>query len=1095
MRPFVLAVVVSTALSLSAGPPASAAPPPPPAAVPSVTLLTGDVVRFPAGLDGPVDVQPGPGRTGLMISTSRQGQHLYVVPSDAQHLLQSGKLDRRLFDVAELLRSGYEDGKSSELALIVEQPSGRASSLLRTRRSLGVFGAVTASVRKEQATTAWASIRAGAGRKIWLDGKSRVQLDQSVPRIGAPEVWNAGWTGAGAKVAVLDTGIDDQHPDLVGQVVGSRNFTAEEPGDLHGHGTHVAATIASRDATFRGVAPDAKLLAGKVCDSRGECLDSDVLAGMRWAAVENDADVVNLSLGYPNEEGLDLLERGVEELTEQTGTLFVVAAGNKPFGCLGPLAGVSSPASADSALAVGAVDKQDQLADFSCTGPRRGDRAIKPDLTAPGVEIVAAAAGTDGERVTASGTSMAAPHVAGAAAILAGQHPDWSADALKAALMGAAEAAPAPTVFEQGTGRVDVARAVKQSVVVSVGSVSFATQRYPHADDRADSKTVTYRNDGGSDVELSLDLRVRGPNGAPAPAGAMRVDSRTVRVPANGTATVTLTSDTSHEGPDGLYAGLLVASAPGVSVSTAVGVEKELESYDLTVRHVDRFGHAPGGVITTTVFGLDQEVGDVLFRPTSTVRLPKGRYGVSSSFDQPHPDPQVDAPFAILAQPELVLNRDLTIVLDGAKAKPIRVSVPTSSALPIQPRIDFAWAQGASRGYIMLGTSGFGGFTTAGLGRRLPGEFASLISVEYCEADRFDCLPDSPYRYQLAWPEKGRLSTGLDERLTARDLATVTTSYDGTGERAVYFGEGDAATYAMADRSTPQLARAFLHFTELPDELTVYYQPRGIRWQRQFREIEEGGEDGVVTRTEFGTSPRTFRLGTTTSERWNTAPFGPGFPALDSRPFDPEPKPWAARTGDRLSVGLPLFTDANGRAGWFRTDTARTELFRNGTRVAASELAGAVDADVPGGAASYRLEAEADTTSLGTFSTRVQAAWTFRSQRAKKPTALPLAAVRFHPVVDHEGRAKPGQAVVPVSVQRQPGSEPWLVERLAVDVSYDDGKTWERGSLRRKGHDKWELTVRPPAGATYVSLRAKAGGTGGNGVEQTIVRAYGVAAS
>src|SRR5690606_24102385 len=107
-------------------------------------------------------------------------------------------------------------------------------------------------------------------------------------------------------------------------------------------------------------------------------------------------------------------------------------------------------------------------------GPRVGDGAIKPDVTAPGVDIAAAQAdGTQlGEPagdgyVTASGTSMASPHVAGAAALLAQQHTDWDADELKAALMGSAQAHDELTVFEQGAGRIDVPAALGQSVLAS----------------------------------------------------------------------------------------------------------------------------------------------------------------------------------------------------------------------------------------------------------------------------------------------------------------------------------------------------------------------------------------------------------------------------------------------------------------------------------------------------------------------------------------------------------------------------------------------------------------------------------------------------
>ncbi|WP_231648290.1 S8 family serine peptidase [Saccharothrix sp. NRRL B-16348] len=252
-------------------------------------------------------------------------------------------------------------------------------------------------------------------KKVWLDGIRKPSLDRSVAQIGAPTAWQAGYTGQGVKVAVLDSGVDQTHPDLAGQEVAERNFTDDpDTTDRVGHGTHVAATIASAGEKYRGVAPDARILDGKVCSL--DCSESWILAGMQWA-VDQGADVINVSLGGTDTPGLDPLEEAVNTLSAQSGTLFVIAAGNS-----GRPGTVGSPGSADAALTVGAVDRQDGIAEFSSRGPRLGDGAVKPDITAPGVDIVAAKAATgsigvpvgDGH-VAVSGTSMASPHVAGAA--------------------------------------------------------------------------------------------------------------------------------------------------------------------------------------------------------------------------------------------------------------------------------------------------------------------------------------------------------------------------------------------------------------------------------------------------------------------------------------------------------------------------------------------------------------------------------------------------------------------------------------------------------------------------------------------------------
>ena len=146
---------------------------------------------------------------------------------------------------------------------------------------------------------------------------------------------------------------------------------------------------------------------------------------MEWAATR--ADVINMSLGGSDpDDGNDPLSLAVDALSKQTGALFVIAAGNSG-------GAISSPGSAASALTVGAVDRNDKLADFSSRGPLVTSNVAKPELVAPGVDIVAArAAGTnlqdpiDRHYEAISGTSMASPHVAGAAALLVQRHPDWT---------------------------------------------------------------------------------------------------------------------------------------------------------------------------------------------------------------------------------------------------------------------------------------------------------------------------------------------------------------------------------------------------------------------------------------------------------------------------------------------------------------------------------------------------------------------------------------------------------------------------------------------------------------------------------------------
>ncbi len=461
-----------------------------------VTLITGDRVTLQG--DRPATIVPGKGRKHVkFIQRKEVNGDLTVLPLDAEAAVRSDELDARLFNVTQLLKNGYGDKSRPDIPLIVSGSVALRSGADRARSLPSVGGtAVRVSKKTPYWTGARTALRAKGKQWIRLDGPVRAFLDKSVPQIGAPEAWKDGLTGKGTEVAVLDTGIDTTHDDLKDAVVAAKDFTESASGttDKFGHGTHVASIVTGEDDVYRGVAPDAKLLNGKVLNDEGGGYESGIIAGMEWAA-NSGAEVINMSLGsdWPS-DGTDVLSQAVDRLTAETGTLFVLSAGNS-----GGTPG--SPASADSGLTVGAVDHNENLAEFSSRGPRWLDDAIKPDITAPGVDIVAAKAkdsylaayypNIGPDHLQLSGTSMAAPHTAGAAAILAQQHPEWKAGELKAALMGTAKANPKLSVFEQGAGRVDVAAVVKSTVRASVGSISNGIVRWPHNDDKPISREVT----------------------------------------------------------------------------------------------------------------------------------------------------------------------------------------------------------------------------------------------------------------------------------------------------------------------------------------------------------------------------------------------------------------------------------------------------------------------------------------------------------------------------------------------------------------------------------------------------------------------------
>ncbi|MFB9200010.1 S8 family serine peptidase [Nonomuraea spiralis] len=1035
----------------------------------TVTLISGDRVTV-TGQRGAV-IEAGEGRKGVTFTTDESGGRLRVVPSDAMPLLNAGRLDSRLFDVTTLLEYGYDD-RRRDLPLVVTgaaQPRTLAGASNGT--ALTAVGGFAVREERARASRFWKDLTggqekaaaggagllrdAGGKAKVWLDGLREVSLDTSVPQIGAPAAWARGFTGEGVKVAVLDTGVDATHPDLAGKVSGRKDFTDEpDERDLVGHGTHVASTIAGSGAAsggrYRGVAAGVTLLDGRVCASRF-CSDSAILAGMQWAA-EQGARVVNMSLGRPDTPEQDPLEQAVEALSDQYGTLFVTAAGNE-----GLERGVTSPATADAALAVGAVDKSDRLAAFSNTGPRPGDGGLKPDITAPGVDITAArgkdSPGT-GSYVAKSGTSMATPHVTGTAALLAGQHPEWKGDRLKAALMASAEPQPEIGVFAQGAGRVNADRATAQAVTVQPPGLGFGVQAWPHDDDRPVVRKLVYRNDLTTPVTLTLQAR----------AGAVfTVSPSTLTVPAGGQAEATVTADTRADVADGLVSGYVLATGPGgVSVSTPVGVEKEVESYDLTVRHTNRVGIATGD-FEMSIKRLDAEqLPIVVFGGQSdfTTRLPKGKWQVDTVVLD-------DAGLTLLVQPELVLDRARTVEADARLGRALAVKPPRADAMPVSAQVVYQWqaADGpAARGWI---GDGFDRHFTAQLG---PARDYDGLLTEV--AGEWTAGTDV---YRAAWFQPGRMVTGFERSVDPKKMATV---------RMDYASHLPGAEAAVAGQAWPRNATipSYLVATSFttPSVRTVHLNTDGgVRWQNL---LWEYGSDGRVNQFESGFTR--YRAGQVATEWWNRGVFGPSLPSGDQRGDS------VSRTGDVISADLWMFGDGRGSLGYSSRAGEHTALYRDGVLVgeAPSLTAGF---SVPAGRAEYRLVAEAERGAPATLSTRVSAAWTFRSDTTDALARLPVSVVSFAPELDARNTAPAGRSfTVPVSVRPLPGSAAGRTRDLSVEVSYDDGATWAKAQVRHS-----EVVLRHPDGDGFVSLRAKSIDVSGNVVEQTVIRAYRIASA
>ncbi|RIQ12955.1 S8 family serine peptidase [Jiangella rhizosphaerae] len=762
-----------------------------------VTLLTGDVVILHVAPDGRQAAWAESTPSGRAPAFVERDGHVLALPDQAVPYVQDGVLDERLFDLTYLAESGYHDLARDDLPLLVSAPDGpgirsvpEAPSGTRAERSLPSIGALAVTAAKDELGSVWDDVRAGTIGRVWLNGRVEATLAESVPQIGAPEAWEQGLDGTGSTVAVLDTGWDPAHPDLAGQVAGARNFTedADPEGqvavDRQGHGTHVAATVAGTGAasggTHPGVAPGADLLIGKVLGDDGSGYEDWIIAGMEWAVAQG-ADVVSMSLGTDwASDGTDPMSLAVDRLSAESDTLFVIAAGNT-----GPFEGtVGSPGAATSALTVGAVDKQDRPAAFSSRGPRIGDGAVKPEVVAPGVGIVAArAAGTslgsllDEHYTSLNGTSMATPHVAGAAAILAQQHPDWDDEQLKQRLITSSTPLDEPVSF-QGAGRVDVAAAVGETVSVDQGVVDFGQLAQ---DAPVVSRTLTYHNPTDRRVTLRISADVTRPGGSQG-RPAMRVRNPVLSIPPGGSAS-TRVEVSAESSTGGSYSGRIVAQDPrdrdtAIHSVTTFTVERPLHT--VSVDTIGRDGEPAGGHVDLWNTETGEWTRAFVSEGTATAVVPEGTYTVVTTIETAGRD-FAAASYALAAEPDLRVDEDVTLAYDARDAEQVRVTTPREAD---ETGFDAMWERAVGEQSIrMTVAQGFDGADLYTLPSRRPKAGTFELSTTW----------------QLVQPLL-EVRAGGERLLPSPRLATPPLVY--TGPEAlplVDVGTGTAAEFAAAD--------------------------------------------------------------------------------------------------------------------------------------------------------------------------------------------------------------------------------------------------------------------------------------------------------
>lgn len=1187
----------------------------------AITLVTGDVVHWTDGVGGQdtVTVDRPEGATGG-VHVRQAGEDLYVIPDEASALLAAEKLDRRLFNISTLAEMGYDDRRSGGIPLIATYAAGtgrslptapRGSTKVRTLES--VHG-VALKAGKDDARAFWNDITRtrksrsldGGIAKLWLDGKVEAALKDSVPQVNAPQAWAEGFDGKGTTVAVLDTGIDATHPDVKDRVKQSRSFVpGEEVVDGNGHGTHVASTIAgsgaASDGANKGVAPAADLIVGKVLSNEGSGADSGIIEAMEWAKAEG-ADVVSMSLGSSiPDDGGDPMAQAVDALSADGGPLFVIAAGNA-YGA----GTIGSPGSAASALTVAAVDKQDRRADFSSMGPLVRSYGLKPDLSAPGVDINAAASqsvpGIDGMYQSMSGTSMATPHVAGAAAVLKQRHPEWSGQRIKDALMSSSKLLPDHTPYEQGTGRLDVKAAV-DTTIEATGSVEVASYDWPHsAQDAVAERTLTYRNTGDEDVTLKL--------ATDTDAAAYTLSTPELTVPAGSTAAAVLSIDPSRIANDTRFSGQVLATDPsGATVAhTGFAVNKERELHDLTLRLRDRAGEPMDGTVVLAALG-DTELGLVQVSGETTLRLPPGNYTAWTSADVDG-DRSDSKAVAFLSAPETILDKATTVTLDASKARRVSVRTPQETETR-QLRYDMArtspegvvqrdayqipltydqlwasptkkvtqgdfsfltrWRQGeelidlTADGHDVPVTVQSGSSVAEDSEQKLTGVFAGngaaadyqgrAVKGKAVVVTRSDTVPPAerlanalaagakalfvvndargvamesyaPYGEETTIPvasvRKGAGGTlieaarhgrklSVDQRKFASYVYDLVDRHDGTvPDRSLAFAPsarqlakventfyGHKATLGGGYRyDIPDYGPGigFEEYEKFPGTRTEWVTPLpgDSFWYENHSVLNADASD---TAHEMRSAELDHTAGRTYRADWFAPVTGPRLGTAYWGPF---------RTADNdVQFNITPWTDSGeGHSGSMPADEYDTTSFafhQGDTLLKKGAGRAGYVWDLPAGKLPYRLviDSERDAATWKT-STRTHTEWNFLSGALPDGTEradIPLLQLDYEVDTDLAGDVRAGRTI---EVGLASGTQAWLdgavkATRASLSVSYDEGASWSAAELRKGSAGRWTAKLRTPAkGASSVSLRAHTEGPGGLGVDQEIIKAFGL---
>ncbi|MGW6016354.1 peptidase S8, partial [Streptomyces sp. NPDC055210] len=417
-------------------------------------------------------------------------------------------------------------------------------------------------------------------------------------------------------------------------------------------------------------------------------------------------------------------------------------------------------------------------------------------------------------------------------------------------------------------------------------------------DDTPVTRKVTYRNLGKTDVTLSLTVAATDPKGQAAPAGFFTLGAKTLTVPAGGTASADLTANSKLGGTlDGAYSAYVTATGGGQSVRTAAAVQREVESYDLTLKFIGRDGN-PAQYYNANLSGVSGLSKEKWYSPydasgTVKVRVPKGGYILDSAL---FVDPEDFAKGADwVAQPKLSVTKNATITVDARTTKPVDITVPDAAAKSEFASPDYTVDVGNSSYGFGWWLDSYDNFRSAHAGPQI------TDGTLYQQWDGHWAKPAEEYD-TTAGAKVKQLATGYTKHYKASELATVKTGLgaSASGKKGALTAWGSLpGSSGSSAISVPQT---------LPGTRTVHLSTAGgVKWNLDFEQhggVDEWGWPIVEAFYTLGT-PQTLAAGKSYEKTFNTAVFGPRLTSSFG----------LYREGNGIYGYLPLFADGKTHAG------------------------------------------------------------------------------------------------------------------------------------------------------------------------------------